>query len=128
LRHFIEQFARLYNKPVEGFTRRAETLLFRYGWPGNIRELQNVVGYGCMMTETARIDLHDLPDSFSCESPTTQAGPVELVSIDEIQKLHARRVLDYLDGDKVRAAEILGVSRATLYRLLAQSAVAQAGE
>jgi DNA-binding NtrC family response regulator len=128
LRHFIERFARQYSKPVEGFTRRAETLLFRYGWPGNIRELENVVGYACMMTESERIDLHDLPDSFSTETPAGQGGPVELVSIDEIQKLHARRVLDYLDGDKVRAAEILGVSRATLYRLLAQPAAVQAGE
>jgi len=128
LRHFIERFTKMYNKPVEGFTRRAETLLFRYGWPGNIRELENVVGYGCMMTESARIDLHDLPDSFSGELPAQPAGSVDLVSIDEIQKLHARRVLDYFNGDKVRTAEILGVSRATLYRLLAQPAAAQAAE
>jgi DNA-binding NtrC family response regulator len=41
-----------------------------------------------------------------------------LVSLEEIERLHARRVLDAVGGDKVRAAEILGVSRATLYRLL----------
>lgn len=128
LRHFLERFARLYNKPVEGLTRRAEALLFRYSWPGNIRELENVVGYACMIAESTRIDLDDLPDSFASETPPGPAGQVELVSIDEIQKLHARRVLDYLDGDKVRAAEILGVSRATLYRLLAQPAPAQAAE
>jgi transcriptional regulator of acetoin/glycerol metabolism len=81
-----------------------------------------------MMTESARIDLHDLPDSFSGELPAQPAGSVDLVSIDEIQKLHARRVLDYFNGDKVRTAEILGVSRATLYRLLAQPAAAQAAE
>jgi DNA-binding NtrC family response regulator len=46
-----------------------------------------------------------------------------MISLDEMERLHARRVLDALGGDKLRAAEILGVSRATLYRLLAPMTV-----
>src|SRR5271165_480922 len=124
LRHFVEHFSTLYNKPIEGLTRRAETLLFRHNWPGNIRELENVIGFACMMAETPRIDIRDLPDNFHVEDSQglhAAVGAVELVSLDEIQRLHARRVLDFLGGDKVRTAEVLGVSRATLYRLLAQN-------
>lgn len=122
LRHFLEQYSRQYCKHVEGLTRRAETLLSRHHWPGNIRELENVIGYACMMTDSAKIDVRDLPDHFQGD-PQQVEGPgfVELVSIDEIQKLHARRVLDHLEGDKLKAAEVLKVSRATLYRLLASA-------
>jgi DNA-binding NtrC family response regulator len=120
LRYFVERFAQSYGKPIDGFTHRAETVLARYAWPGNIRELENAIGYACMMTDSNRIDVADLPDYLRGEPLADPTGRVELVSIDEIQRLHARRVLDYLDGDKARAAEVLGVSRATLYRLLAQ--------
>ncbi|MBV8817642.1 MAG: sigma-54-dependent Fis family transcriptional regulator, partial [Acidobacteriaceae bacterium] len=116
LRYFVERFARAYNKNIEGLTRRAEALLARYEWPGNIRELENVIGYACMMTDSEHLDIGDLPDYFHNNGEPSRRPHVELVSADEIQRLHARRVLDYLDGDKVKAAEILGVSRATLYR------------
>lgn len=121
LRHFVERFARAYNKNIDGLTRRAEARLARYQWPGNIRELENVIGYACMMTDSERIDIGDLPDSFHGEAEPGGSAHVELVTIDEIQHLHARRVLDYVEGDKVRAAEVLGVSCATLYRLLAHT-------
>jgi DNA-binding NtrC family response regulator len=120
LRHFVEHFSGVYGKNIEGLTRRAEALLSRYPWPGNIRELENVIGYACMMTDSERIDIGDLPDSFHSAGACTGTPVVELVSIDEMQRLHTKRVLDFLEGDKVKAAEILGVSRATLYRLLAQ--------
>jgi len=50
-RHFLKSFAAQYSKPVAGLTRRVQTLLARYPWPGNIRELQNIIEHACMMTE-----------------------------------------------------------------------------
>jgi DNA-binding NtrC family response regulator len=117
LRHFLDRFSGLYGKPIEGLTRRAEALLVRYAWPGNVRELENAIGYACMMASSGRIDVDDLPDNFQRELPANAAG-VELVSVEEIQRMHARRVVEYFEGNKLRAAEVLGVSRATLYRLL----------
>ncbi len=117
LRHFLDRFSGLYGKPIEGLTRRAEALLVRYAWPGNVRELENAIGYACMMAASGRIDVDDLPDNFQRELPANAAG-VELVSVEEIQRMHARRVVEYFEGNKLRAAEVLGVSRATLYRLL----------
>ena len=117
LRHFVDHFSALYGKPIEGLTRRAEAVLARYHWPGNVRELENTIGYACMMAESGRIDVADLPDNFQREIPPG-ASVIELVTVDEIQRIHARRMVEYFEGNKVRAAEVLGVSRATLYRLL----------
>ena len=117
LRHFVDDFSALYGKPIDGLTRRAEAVLVRHSWPGNVRELENAIGYACMMVESNRIDVADLPDHFQREDTPNAAG-IELVSVDEIQRIHARRMVEYFEGDKVRAAEVLGVSRATLYRLL----------
>ena len=118
--HFVERFAGEYGKTVEGVTRRVEAAMLRHRWAGNVRELENVIGYACMMTDSARIDAGDLPPSFSEEETAAAEGGVEMISLDEMERLHARRVLGAVNGDKVRAAAILGVSRATLYRLLAE--------
>ncbi|MGA2133749.1 MAG: sigma-54 dependent transcriptional regulator [Bryobacteraceae bacterium] len=119
--HFVDHFSGVYGKNIEGLTRRAEALLVRYHWPGNVRELENAIGYACMMAESPQIDVADLPDNFHRELPADAAG-IELVSVEEIQRIHARKVLEYFEGNKLRAAEVLGVSRATLYRLLSPRA------
>jgi DNA-binding NtrC family response regulator len=123
LRHFVEYFGEQYGKPLEGFTRKAEIALTGYDWPGNVRELEAVVAAAAMMADSRLIDIADLPPHLS-GSPTLASGGdggSDLDrSLDEIQVVHAHRVVDHVNGDKVRAAEILGVSRATLYRLLAR--------
>jgi DNA-binding NtrC family response regulator len=125
MRHFVDRFARQYGKPVEGITRRAEAAMLRHAWNGNVRELENVIGYACMMTDSARIDACDLPPQFSDVTHSPPESAVQMISLDELERSHARRVLDAVGGDKLRAAEILGVSRATLYRLLPAKAAAE---
>lgn len=119
-RHFVARFAGQYGKSIEGLTRRAEMVLGRHPWPGNVREVENVIGYAAMMAQTSKIDVHDLPELLVKTAPNTGGtDPYPMVSIEEIQRLHARRVLDSVGGHKTMAAQILQVSRATLYRLLA---------
>jgi len=118
VRHFIDCFAKKYAKSVGGITRRAEAAIMRHPWPGNVRELENVVGYACMMTDSDRIDACDLPADFPGGSKAAGTGPVDMISLAELERSHAHRILIAVGGDKLRAAEILGVSRATLYRLL----------
>ena len=119
-RHFVARFAGQYGKSIEGLTRRAEMVLSRHPWPGNVREVENVIGYAAMMAQTSKIDVHDLPELLVKTAPNTGATDAyPMVSIEEIQRLHARRVLDSVGGHKTMAAQILQVSRATLYRLLA---------
>jgi DNA-binding NtrC family response regulator len=116
--HFLRQFATRFNKPLTGLTRRAQTLLSRYSWPGNVRELENVIGHAAMMTDSEVIDIRDLPDNFRRQSATSLSFDDPLVSLAEMEQMHAQRVLDHVNGNKVRAAEILGISRTQLYRII----------
>jgi transcriptional regulator with PAS, ATPase and Fis domain len=59
--HLIAQFAIQFNKPVRGLTQRAHLCVARHSWPGNIRELENVLGQACMLTTSNFIDVQDLP-------------------------------------------------------------------
>jgi len=126
IRHFIGVFAAQYGKRVQGVTRRAEAALLRHTWPGNIRELEGVLGSAILMTESGMIDLGDLPVQFRERSyvPDSLEDDELLISLNESQRRHAVRVLEKLAGDKVAAAQVLGVSRATLYRLIAQKSTA----
>ena len=123
-RHFLKAFAAQYNKPVSGLTRRTQTVLARYPWPGNIRELQNVIEHACMMADSDVIDVRDLPERVQNQT-AADADYEVLMSIDQLERRHAQRVLDHVGGNKVRAAEILGISRTHLYQLLKYSAEKQ---
>ena len=117
-RHFLDRFAARYKKPTLNVSRRAQAMLSGYTWPGNIRELENVIGYACMMTESETIDIRDLPDYLhACVTP----GPTEeevLVSMRNMELRHLHRVLEHVGGNRGKAAEVLEISRTTLYRLL----------
>lgn len=117
-RHFLRYFAAQYKKEITGITRRAQTVLARYPWPGNVRELENVIGNACMMVEGSLIDVHDLPESVRDQAMVISAEEERLLPMEEVQRRHLLRVLEYAGGNKSQAAEILGLSRATVYEML----------
>jgi DNA-binding NtrC family response regulator len=120
-RHFLERFAAEYKKPVVGITRRAQTKMAIYSWPGNIRELENVIGNACMMVDGKVIDIRDLPGSVLGQSGDVAGQDEIMMSLQELQKRHVMRVLEHVGGNKSQAAEMLGISRATIYQLLADA-------
>jgi DNA-binding NtrC family response regulator len=124
-RHFIKRFAQQYSKPIRGITKRAQTVLARYSWPGNIRELENVLGHACMMTDSETIDVRDLPEEIRTREQPELGDEDEVMSLDQMERTYALRILERLDGNKVRTAEVLGISRARLYRILAESIAAE---
>jgi DNA-binding NtrC family response regulator len=119
-RHFIQAFASEYKKEIGGLTRRARFVLTRYHWPGNVRELENVLGHACMMVQGNVVDVRDLPERLLQQrfAPRFQDGE-SILPLDEFQRLYVSRVVERL-GNKSQAAETLGVSRATLYRMLSR--------
>jgi DNA-binding NtrC family response regulator len=127
-RYFVEKFAAEYKKPISGMTRRSQGRMATYPWPGNIRELENVIGNACMMADGKFLDINDLPERIrtqsSAQSPTDEA----LLSLEELQRRHVMRVLERVGGNKARAAEILGVGRATIYQLLSRMKLEKRGE
>lgn len=121
-RYFVQKYAVEYSKPISGLTRRVQSRMATYPWPGNIRELENVIGNACMMAEGKFLDIDDLPDRLQHEFSGLTADE-NLLSLEEVQKRHILRVLDLVGGNKSRAAEILGVGRATIYELLGRMKV-----
>ena len=120
-RHFLDKFAAEYKKPVAGITRRAQTRMAIYSWPGNIRELENVIGNACMMVDGKVIDIRDLPEPVRGQSEDVATEDEIMMSLQELQKRHVMRVLEHVGGNKSQAAEMLGISRATIYQLLADA-------
>ena len=119
-RYFIERFATQYKKPISGLTRRAQGLIATYPWPGNVRELENVLGNACMMVDSKFIDTNDLPERLRTPFTGDSVIDEDLLSLDEVQRRHVMRVLDRVGGNKARAAEILGLGRATIYQILSR--------
>jgi transcriptional regulator with PAS, ATPase and Fis domain len=119
-RYFIEKFSKEYDKPIAGLVRRAQTRLATYPWPGNVRELENVIGNACMMADGKLIDIGDLPERLRGPLEENLGGDETFLSLDELQRRHILRVLDGVGGNKARAAEVLGIGRATIYQLLSR--------
>jgi len=118
VQHFIRRFAEQYKKNIHGISDRGLMLLSRYSWPGNVRELENVLGNACMMTEAETIGVRDLPDYLISRPAEVSTDDEEDLPLAEVERRHAARVLARTGGNKVRAAKILGINRATLARLV----------
>jgi DNA-binding NtrC family response regulator len=119
-RHFLHLYSSRYGKRIRGISQRAQLMLAQYPWPGNVRELENVVGNACIMAQGEVIMESDLPDTLRQHRKKPYLSDPGLISFEELQARHLRYVLARVDGNKVRAAEILGVSRATIYDMLAR--------
>ncbi len=123
-KHFVEKYAKQYGKEISGISRRGQNMLSTYGWPGNIRELENVIANACMMSEGRVLDAKNF--RFDPVSPAgTSAMP--FISLKEMQRKHIHDVLQAVEGNKAKAAEILGIGRSTLYDMLAEEDVTESG-
>ena len=91
--------------------------LLAYHWPGNIRELRNVIERGIILSENGMITARALPREL-VEQSDGEDGENPFCSLQDVEKQHIHRVLDHVGGNRTQAATILGVSRRTLYRKL----------
>jgi DNA-binding NtrC family response regulator len=119
-KYFVERFAHQYGKEIRGITRRAQLRMAAYSWPGNIRELENVIGNAAMMTQGSTIDVDDLPELLKATASMGSGADEDLLSLQELQNRHVAKVLERVGGNKARAAEILGISRTTIYEMLSK--------
>jgi DNA-binding NtrC family response regulator len=111
-RHFASRYAEDVGRPVPEFSDRVLDIFRGYAWPGNLRELENVVQRLVVMAESASIDAPDLPSlmRFSVTEPRT--APTRTLA--EMEAAYIREVLDSVGGNKTHAARILGIDRKTL--------------
>jgi DNA-binding NtrC family response regulator len=105
-------------------TSAAMKCLLQYDWPGNVRELENCIERAVALGDRRFFDLNDLPPSISSASPGVVAEPeisapaANSNDLEDIERATIQRVFEQVNGDKVRAGKMLGISRATLYRKL----------
>jgi transcriptional regulator with GAF, ATPase, and Fis domain len=116
--HFLQRFVREMGRRIKGFTPAATAKLRDYHWPGNVRELRNVIERAVALGTGPMLDADDLWLS-SLEAagpvPATEASYRQL-SLNDLEKEHILRTLNYTDWNKSQAAAILGIERSTLDR------------
>src|SRR5271168_5296983 len=115
--HFLKKFERSLGRGGMRFSKGAMKLLLSYVWPGNVRELENTIERAAILAETDVIHSHDLPDKL--RSNVLPPG-VEMdngnVTLEDLEREHIKRVLGKVEGNKDRAAQMLGIHVSTLYR------------
>jgi DNA-binding NtrC family response regulator len=129
-RHFVERFRREADKVVTGVEPEVLEHLCRHPFPGNVRELENIVEHAVTFSRSEVLTLADLPARVRRDGAHTDTGdrpreiPAallvdgELLTLDELTLRYVRHVHDLTGGNKRRAATLLGISRQTLYRHL----------
>jgi transcriptional regulator with PAS, ATPase and Fis domain len=125
--HFVRQFSEELKKRVSGVDEEAIAMLMAYDWPGNVRELENAIERAMILNDGERITASALPVSLQRSRRARGEAPLNLrVMLDQCESEHVAAVLALTNDDKVKAAQMLGVSVSSLYRKLekAKSAVA----
>jgi len=116
--HFIHQFAEEHGRPIEGIDAEARTALMRHAWPGNVRELRNTIENMVLLSRENVLSLDDVPESIRATQTATTTGPAALAgrSLEEVERDLIQANLEFVDGNRAKAAKILGIGERTLYR------------
>jgi two-component system response regulator HydG len=123
VQHFIKTIAADIGKPVEGISEEAMALLLRYEWPGNIRELENVIERAIVLCDHRLLGIEEFPlDSRAVPRPpgeTVAPPPLGSISLDDalgqLERAMIERALAEARGVKTRTAELLGIKTSALY-------------
>jgi Nif-specific regulatory protein len=129
-RHYLQRFATEASRRVRDFTPAALEALQGYHWPGNIRELRNIVERAVVLSADELIDVHELALSQLSSAGETgrksgeRPSPFVPLTLDELEQRHVQATLAAVGGNKTKAATMLGIERSTLDRKLARWAKA----
>jgi DNA-binding NtrC family response regulator len=115
--YFLKKHLPGSHKSISGFTKESMDILMSYSYPGNIRELENIIERAVILEKETLITPESLPRSIRMFQIET-FQPEGIRTIEEVTKEYAEKVLELVNGDKVKAARLLGVSELGMYRLL----------
>jgi two-component system, NtrC family, response regulator AtoC len=125
LQAFLKEFNEENGKQVEGVTSDCMNALLAYEWPGNIRELRNVIERMVVLARNERLTVRDLPAHMRKGADEPQALPLlPDMSLEAVEKTMILKALEAHEGNRTRAAEQLGISRRTMHRKLKEFGLA----
>lgn len=113
--HFLKRYSRKYKKEIDGFSREARLLLKQYHWPGNVRELQHVIERAVILSDRKKLQY----DDFMLRNPASgyrEKG--EKFNLEELERQTIQEALHHCSGNLTQAADLLGITRTSLYRRL----------
>jgi two-component system response regulator HydG len=127
IEHFLKQFSRRHGKTIKGLSLPARVKLGSYAWPGNVRQLRNVIESMVVVDCNEMLDVDDLPIELDPDAPVAAAstaavdmtaGLSALVGrpLEEIEKVFIAETLKLTGGNREQAADLLGIGERTLYR------------
>lgn len=126
-RHFLGDFAKENGRPLPGISKEAIEALQQYHWPGNVRELRNVMENTFVFLKGDVVQPDDLPSNLKAKAvkqpQVAGAEPEEDgifvpygIPLEEVETRYLKKILDSVDGNRTKAADVLGISRRTLQR------------
>jgi DNA-binding NtrC family response regulator len=120
--HFLEKFARETGRPVKRLAPETLSVLASFHWPGNVRELEHVIERAVTLASSETLLPDDLPAHVRGEEERAPRLPAPGMTLDEVKRWYVHKVLEEAGGNKLRAADLLGIDRRTLYRILERQA------
>ena len=114
-RHFLKTHAETNNKKISSLSPELEQRLMQYSFPGNVRELENIIAAAVLLEKSNRLTLAATMNVLPYEGPERRKN-VELLTLEELEKRHIQKVLSITGGNRPKAAKILGVNVSTVYR------------
>jgi DNA-binding NtrC family response regulator len=139
--HFLEHFNQAFHKNIQGFEPRVMDLFLRHPWPGNVRELKHAIEHACILCPGGEIGREHLPGEIVSRSAAAAvpgageaeagcpeagrpgAGHSETRRPRDVDQAAIREAIRRAGGNKSKAAKLLGMSRRTLYRRMAEEGV-----
>jgi two-component system response regulator HydG len=125
IEHFVRQFAKRHGKTIKGMSLAARVKLGSFPWPGNVRQLRNVVESMVVVDCDETLGVDDLPLELEPDVPAAAAGPVDMTAglqaligkpLDEVERIFIAETLKLTGGNREQAASLLGIGERTLYR------------
>jgi two-component system NtrC family response regulator len=114
-RAFLRRFAEQHKRPIKDFTANALRLIEQHPWPGNVRELENRIKRAVIMADGTELN----PEDLDLEDTQIPQEPFNLREVRELAEMRAiQRAMSFTDNNVTRTADLLGVTRPTLYNLM----------